>query len=296
MPEGDTIASLARRMHAELAGQSGVDVLVPSAGETLPQSRIVRVHARGKHLLIELADGHTLQSHLGMDGTWRRFRDHAPVAPAPSVGAVITTQAAEFVLFNPKEVRLLRPRGDRLRRHTLVRRVGPDLTTDVAIDQVVARVYGIATPDALMLDVLLDQRIAGGIGNVFKCELMFVQRWPLSLRVGAVTVEQLHDVYALAATWLKANVGNGRRLTRGLPGAAAEPLGGIATDPVGHGARRTDRPAARLTGSHGDDSSRLWVYGRTGQPCYVCATPIASVMAGRKVRRTWSCPHCQSAA
>ncbi|MDQ3401152.1 MAG: Fpg/Nei family DNA glycosylase, partial [Chloroflexota bacterium] len=40
----------------------------------------------------------------------------------------------------------------------------------------------------------------------------------------------------------------------------------------------------------------LWVYGRRGDPCLVCGTPIESALQGEDARRTYWCPRCQGLA
>jgi formamidopyrimidine-DNA glycosylase len=44
-------------------------------------------------------------------------------------------------------------------------------------------------------------------------------------------------------------------------------------------------------GNPGYFQQEYFVYGRTGQPCKVCGTPISSIRQGQ--RSTFYCPHCQ---
>ena len=45
-------------------------------------------------------------------------------------------------------------------------------------------------------------------------------------------------------------------------------------------------------GNPGYFQQEYFVYGRTGEPCKVCAAPIATIRQGQ--RSTFYCPRCQS--
>ena len=105
-----------------------------------------------------------------------------------------------------------------------------------------------------------DQRVASGIGNVYKSEVLFIERLPPDLPLANVSDEQLAACFLLAAELLKRNLGGGMRVTR----------------------------------FENDSAGRVWVYGRTGQPCLECDTPIKSRRMGRNHRGTFWCPACQS--
>jgi endonuclease-8 len=113
-------------------------------------------------------------------------------------------------------------------------------------------------------EVLLDQRIAAGIGNIYKCEALFVAGIDPRTRVAALEARALEAIYAAARAQMIANLGPAPRTTRGsLAGAAGE---------------------------------RYFVYGRTGKPCVRCATPISCTSLGAPPRWTWWCPRCQPPA
>ena len=56
---------------------------------------------------------------------------------------------------------------------------------------------------------------------------------------------------------------------------------------------RNTRGGPRVTRPANDQAGRLWVYGRTGQPCLRCDAPIASRLLGERQRSTYWCPRCQ---
>src|SRR3954469_23261270 len=74
MPEGDTIAKLASRLHGALAGRTltRTDFRVPSLASADLSGRVLeRVDSLGKHILMRVEGGSTIHSHLKMDGEWR---------------------------------------------------------------------------------------------------------------------------------------------------------------------------------------------------------------------------------
>ena len=106
------------------------------------------------------------------------------------------------------------------RHRALVRVLGPDLLDPVpAIDSMLSRARCLAEPAAPLADVLLDQRIATGIGNVFKSEVLFVRGLYPARRLADVSDALLEHLYREAACLLAPNVGRG-------PRAAGHPHGG----------------------------------------------------------------------
>jgi endonuclease-8 len=115
----------------------------------------------------------------------------------------------------------------------------------------------------LIADVLLDQRVAAGIGNIYKCESLFLERVDPRRRARELSRETLVALYATARRIMLENLGPGARTTRD-----------------------------RLSGdAPGDD--RYFVYGRTNRPCRTCGRPIDCYQLGDQPRWTWSCASCQ---
>ena len=267
MPEGDTVFKLVRYLQPELCQRvlrrGHARATAGVARETdLAGRRIEDVHARGKHLFIAFDDGRLLRSHLGMWGSWHAYAPgEAWRRPAARAGIVLDTGERVFVCFNPQQVELLRRNG--VRDHTLRETIGPDLL-DPQIDPAVIlpRARALAGPDALLIDVLLDQRIASGIGNVYKSELLFLAGYHPATRLQGLDDEALLALYRRAGQLLGGNIAGGPRITRRA----------------------------------NDEAGILWVYGRTGQPCHRCDRVIRSAHLGRGMRSTYWCPACQPSA
>jgi endonuclease-8 len=135
-----------------------------------------------------------------------------------------------------------------------VAHLGPDLLGD-DWDPKVAAANLTARPDRPIAEALLDQRVLAGIGNVYCNELCFVSgRLPTA---PVSTVADPHRLVSRARGMLWANRYRWNRCTTG------------------------DTRAGR----------HLWVYGRTGQSCRRCGTPINYDDSGERV--AYWCPACQ---
>jgi endonuclease VIII len=261
MPEGDTILRAARTLSRAISGKE-VDRLalgsVRDRGplreiELRPRTRIKRVEARGKHLLIALTDGRTLHSHMGMRGSWHLYRPGEPWRLRERAArAVLETDDAVAVCFTPQTLELLdRPAEDVER----IRRLGPDLSGDApALDEAVRRLRALRPGTTEIGEALLDQRISAGIGNVYKSETLAGCGVDPFAPVGGLGDDQVHELFATASALL----------------------------------RRNSATVMRSTGPGG-----LAVYGRAGRPCRHCGTAIRSRRQGEHARTTYWCPSCQ---
>lgn len=255
MPEGDTIANAARRLDAALTGRTLVRaevrraVRAPTTGVT-----VEAVEPRGKHLLIRFADGTALRTHLRMHGRWDLYRPGERWRRAAHRARVVleTDDGTTAVCFDAPEVELL---TGAVAEQARLGHLGPDLCrADADLDAAVDRM-ALLDPATEVGVALLDQRVACGVGNVYKSEVCFACRvdpfTPLE-RLDRATCTALIET---SARLLRANLRGGRRVTHGR---------GYA------------------------------VYGRTGRPCPVCGTRIRSRAQGEQARRTYWCPACQS--
>lgn len=269
MPEGDTIHKLATLLGGELEGETLTQARVE--GQTLREmlgQPVADVFAHGKHLFV-VAGGLAVRTHLGLTGDWHRYRAGAAwQRPNWQAAVWLATGQCDYACFRPMQVEVLRA-GARLR--ALLQRLGPDLIdADLAPPQAAARARAQHDPAAPLCDVLLDQQVAAGIGNVYKNELLFgAGLHPLTPLV-AVDDARLVALFTQATTWLRANLGPGLRQTR----------------------------AATLADSavpDADSAATLWVYGRGGEPCLRCGGRVAYARYGRRPRGTYWCPACQPA-
>lgn len=248
MPEGDTIWRAAAALRPRLAGRR-VTRAAPERLQRLEGTVVTGVDAVGKHLLVRFDNGLSLHTHMRMTGAWHLYGPgEAWRKPARLARAVIEVQGCVAVLFNAPLVELKRTHREGLEH------LGPDLLSDPDLDRVLRRARSLPGDTALG-ELLLDQRVAAGIGNVYKCEAL----WWLGLHPwapqSALSDERLRELYEVARDALSSNLGS---FERRFPG-------------YGRGA----------------------VHGRGGRPCRRCGTPVAVRAQGSHARLTYWCPRCQ---
>jgi endonuclease-8 len=237
-------------------------------------SRVDRVESHGKHLLIGFDNGMTLHTHLRMNGSWHRYRAGERWQRSPSRAvAVIEVPGAVAVCFDAPTVELLDTRA--LAVHPALKALGPDLlASDPDLEGAVGRLSAPERADSTIAEALLDQRALAGIGNVYRSELLFIERVDPFLRVGDVSPEVLERLVRTGARLLRANANDPSRQT--VPDALGAEPGALGT-----------------VGPRGP-KSRLWVYGRVARPCRRCGALIRSTTLGTDLpRRLYWCPDCQ---
>ena len=264
MPEGDTVHRVARILSRELAGRP-VDRLELRDRGPLPElagSVVEAVEPRGKHMFLHLSGGWSVRVHLGMKGRWRRL--HVRQKRPPHLTVLIVTGSRAYVCVGAYRAEPVRTAE--AHRHPKVSRLGPDLLAEPPrIDEAVRRARRPALGDREIGDLLLDQRVAAGIGNVYKSEVLFECRIHPRTPAARLAEADVRALFETAARLMRLNL-----LTR----------------------RRTHVPLRRRPTP---SSRRLWVYGRAGDPCLDCGTPIERFLQGDMGRSTWFCPACQPA-
>jgi endonuclease VIII len=294
MPEGDTIHKLARVLSRALQGVSLAAVYLRDRGEiiALRGARVERVQAVGKHMIIAFSGDRGLRVHLGMKGRWRRYpraagEQHQGADAWKRLGAraslVLATDSDAFACLDAAQVELLA--GVDLRRHRVLERLGPDLLAGSEAEPEAEPEAG-AKPSAnidfaeicrrarrgghqTIAELLLDQTVASGIGNVYRSEVLFVQRVHPLTPVAQLDDQALTALYSEAARLMRANLRSGHRITTVAPERRSQ---------AGPGAM-----------------PHHWVYGRHHQPCLRCGTLIRVTRHGDQARTTYWCPRCQPA-
>jgi endonuclease-8 len=274
MPEGDTVFRAARALDRALAGKvitrfetayaklASVDDNHIIAGRT-----VQHVEARGKWLLMFLSDDLILLTHMLMSGSWHIYRvgerwrrqrgDMRIIIETEDWIAVgFTIPVAEF----HTAASLSRKKG--------VTALGPDLLKPEFDRQQAIEKIRAHTREEIAV-VLLNQRVLAGIGNVFKSEICFASAVNPFQCVEALTQAQIEKIVDVSHKFLKLNV--------------TEDEENLPT--TNTGSRRTMNSLNR--------SSRLWVYGRRGEPCRRCGTPVLMRRQGAEARTTFWCPSCQ---
>ena len=273
MPEGDTIHRAARTLHRALAGQTIIrfetglaelaqlDRREPMSGRT-----VERVEAAGKHCLMTFSGNLILRTHMRMNGSWHIYRPGETwQMPARAMRILVETREWVAVAFHVYAAEFIR--ADQRPRHRALAALGPDLLGEFDLERALALVRACGARP--VHEVLLDQHVMAGLGNVYKSEILFLSHLHPDTPADAIDMERWREIVRLARTLLEANAAEGA-------------AGGIVTY---RGLRRT---TGRM-----NPEDRLWVYSRGGRPCRRCGMPIASRKDGEDARVTYWCPRCQ---
>ncbi|HSK16736.1 MAG TPA: bifunctional DNA-formamidopyrimidine glycosylase/DNA-(apurinic or apyrimidinic site) lyase [Gaiellaceae bacterium] len=274
MPELPEVETIRSRLAPGLAGRRLERVEIRDPRLTRPEppdavaaalegERVADVRRRGKYLIVVFESGRHLLVHLRMTGTVLH------PAPAETVEdahtrAVISMDNGSDIAY--RDVRrfgtweLLEP-GE-LEEYFAARRLGREpLERGFTAARLAEALAGRRAP---VKAALLDQRAAAGVGNIYADEALWYARIHPQAPAGALDLEQ---VAALRNAIRKA-------LRLGIRRQGA-----------------TLRDYRGADGGRGRMQDEFRVYGRAGQPCERCGTPIARTrVAGRG---TWYCPVCQ---
>ena len=169
MPEGDTIWRTAIALQRRLAGKTVLEAR-PQAIGRLKGRHLEGVEATGKHLVMQFEGDIALHSHMGMTGSWHLYRPGERWRePAWTATVVLGFDDAVAVCFAAPKMELVTD------AQQPVAHLGPDILVDpFDLDEVTlrARAAGAAT----IGELLLDQRVCSGIGNIYKCESLWIER------------------------------------------------------------------------------------------------------------------------
>ena len=212
MPEGDTIFRAAATLDRWLSGRTVT--AARTQVDRLPAHKLVGqtvegVEARAKHLLVRFSSGMTLHTHMKMTGSWHVY-SAGERWRKPQSQARFVLEAGErvAVCFNAPVIELLASGGEA--QHPGLVNLGPDVLKP-PVDLAEVRRRAASTPATTTIgELLLDQSVVSGIGNIWRCESLFVRRIdPFTARVD-VTDEQLDALVTVASGMMQESVRAGR--------------------------------------------------------------------------------------
>lgn len=238
--------------------------LPPDFAARLRGRRVVRLDRRAKYMLVRLDDGWVWIVHLGMSGRMQIGPLHNR-PPEKHDHVIVETDAGLRVTYtDPRRFGMMDLVAEAdLASYPPLAALGPEPLDDgFTAASLSAALEGRNSP---IKTVLLDQTTVAGLGNIYVCEALF--------RSGIAPERK-------AASVTEAETG------RLVPAIKQVLLDAIAAG--GSSLRDHKQPSGEL----GYFQHGFQVYGREGEPCPVCATPIARlVQAGRS---TFHCVKCQS--
>ncbi|HJQ20034.1 MAG TPA: DNA-formamidopyrimidine glycosylase family protein [Gemmatimonadaceae bacterium] len=266
MAEGHAVARWADALRP-LVGDTIHAVATPprwrERAERLIGTQLTGLHTHGKHLVLEFSNGWVIHTHAMQYGSWQiGSRRQALRKDARFVRLRLETPRRRAVFFHGPVMEVLS--AEEFAAHDRFHALGPDVLHD-GFDVSGAHAAVTSQGEREIGDVVLDQRVVSGIGNIYKSECLFLAAIHPQRAASSIGADELTTFFAELIPLMQA----GRR----QPGM-------IETLP--HELRY-------------EPWMRTWVYRRRGQPCFVCATPILMVRQGDFQRTTYFCPFCQPA-
>ena len=222
--------------------------------------RIERLERRSKYLLLDCG-GDWLILHLGMSGSLRVVPADQPPGAHDHLDLVLESGMAlrlhdprrfGAVLWQPGE-----PARNKLLRDIAPEPFGPEFDAQWLFDRTRGRKVAIKS-------LLMDNHLVCGVGNIYANESLFragIRPGRAAGRIGRERYAKLVD--AIRATLAEAIRAGGSTL----------------------------RDFVNADGNPGYFQQQYFVYGRAGEACRLCATPIRSVRIGQ--RSAFYCPRCQ---
>jgi formamidopyrimidine-DNA glycosylase len=226
---------------------------------------VAAVDRRGKYLIVRFESGRALLIHLRMTGSLRLYDAGEGVPVDPYGRAVVKLDDGSDVVY--RDVRrfgtwlLLEP-GEL--DGYLAARIGPEpLDAAFTARELAAR---LAKRRAPVKAAILDQRTLAGVGNIYADEALWRSRIHPLREAGSLGPDEVRKL---------------RKAIRDVLELGIERQGS------------TLRDYALPSGEAGGMQEEFKVYGRLGEPCKRCGTPVERIVVGG--RGTWYCPHCQPA-
>lgn len=227
----------------------------------LPGQTIQAIERRGKYLIFYLSDN-VLISHLRMEGKYFYYADQVPERKHAHVffdfsggGTLVYEDVRKFGTMELLE------EGD-LEAYFAARRLGPEPTeADFLLEPFAAALGRSKKP---IKSHLLDQSLVAGLGNIYVDEVLWRAQVHPARPSASLTAEEVTALHEETIAVLSLAVEKGGS---------------------------TIRTYSNAFGEDGTMQDYHMVYGKTGQPCPRCASPIEKIQLGG--RGSHFCPHCQ---
>ena len=211
MPEGDSIRRVANKL-APLVGQTILRATTQGLTRALVGRTVTRVDAHGKHLTIDLDDETQLHVHQGMNGRFLAFSRSAGEARLAKTSPgraslVVVTEHHLYLWLTCPTVEIVPRRAPRA--GMALANLGPDVLAGDFDSQLAASraaLHGSRT----LGEVLLDQRVVAGLGNIWKTESCFAARIDPRTRVRDVPNHVLVQIYETARELMQTSVEGAR--------------------------------------------------------------------------------------
>ncbi|PZP38722.1 MAG: DNA-formamidopyrimidine glycosylase [Pseudomonas fluorescens] len=255
--------------HLEGATLTHVEVRVPMlrlptpAAELLLNRTLSNFRRRNKYILAETDDHHSLILHLGMSGRLTITEPNAPLLKHDHI-ILRTNRGTEVRFHDPRRFGMvLHLPTPTLVTHPLLTTIGPEPLTDAFNATYLHN--ALRTKSIPIKAAIMDGKLVAGVGNIYASESLFLAKLHPLKPANTLTKKQCSTLVESIRTTL----------------TAAIAAGGSSLRDFSHS-----------EGQLGYFQHTFQVYGRKGQPCHVCGTPIAAQTVAQ--RNTFWCPSCQN--
>jgi formamidopyrimidine-DNA glycosylase len=247
-----------RPVRRHLTGPADFELQV--AGRTFAEPR-----RRGKYLWLPFDDGDAILAHLGMSGQFRLADADAPLAPNTRIIFAFSDGEPGLRFIDQRMFGGLSLSQGGAELPPEIAHIGRDpFEPDFDLSDVVSRMR---RRNTVIKRALLDQQLMSGIGNIYADEALWEARMHYARATRTLSRAQAADVITAAAA--------------------------VMRSALGHGGTSFDALYVNVNGSSGYFDRSLAVYGREGEPCPRCGTPIRREPFMN--RSSYRCPRCQRA-
>ncbi len=235
--------------------------ITPALAAEVAGQTVTAVDRRGKYLLLRTRKG-TVLIHLGMSGSLRLAVVGEPLKKHDHV---------DFILGSGRCLRYHDPRrfgcilwvADDPAKHPLLAELGPEpLSHEFSPEYLLGKAEGRITP---VKSFIMDSQVVVGVGNIYANEALFAAGIDPARKAGKMNIDRCESLVSEIKTVLDRAISVGGTTLRDFVGGDGKP---------------------------GYFAQTLQVYGRGGQPCVGCMTPLKESRLGQ--RTTVYCPRCQS--
>ena len=275
MPELPEIEITRRGLAKHLAGLTIEDAVIRNGSlrwpitKNLPTllrgQRIRSLKRRAKYLLMDCGNG-TLILHLGMSGSLRVLPANASAGQHDHFDLILSNGTL-MRLRDPRRFGAVLWHGGDVYTHPLLARLGPEPLPDTSKKSDFDACYLYETTrgrSASIKQCIMDSRIVVGVGNIYANEALFHAGIKPQLAAGKISLPRCERlVNAIRATLNEAIRQGGSSL----------------------------RDFVDTSGNPGYFQQNYWVYGRAGEPCRRCGSPIRQTRQGQ--RSSFYCGCCQ---
>jgi formamidopyrimidine-DNA glycosylase len=276
VPELPEVESLRQMLARSLVGRTFSRAIIKETrlrhsvagdlAEAIAGRTIERIGRRAKYLLIELSGEQVLLVHLGMSGSLTHRGhgfDAGPFDPRHDHVQFVLDDGSMLVYNDPRRFGLLKiaAHGD-LNVLAELKNLGPEPLGGNFDPSYLWKAT--RRRSAVIKNLLMDQRIVAGIGNIYASEILFRAGVRPTRRGGKITRFEADRIVNATKDVLREAIGSRGTTFRSYRDSRGEP---------------------------GRFARFLRVYDREGKPCLSCESTIRGVVLGQ--RSSFYCPRCQ---